>query len=94
MSDKIERLQEAAIDTLLTFLTGPKAGRENKESKLSAKLSVQTLSAVGRIKATDRARDATQLVVLRMITADQSKLQEYIKVSMPHLVPQKLLGSK
>ena len=82
---KIDKLQDSAIDELLKYFKAPLAGKEN--IKESARIAVSALSTIGRIKATERARDATQLMVLRSITDDKKLFGKYVKVSMPHLSP-------
>jgi len=91
---KVEQLQEVAIDELLSFFGGPKAVRESKKAVIAVNLAVRSLAAVGRIKATDRARDATQLMVLKHVAADKKQFKKYLEVSMPHLNPSKQIEHK
>jgi len=87
MSDNLEKLQEVTTKELIGFFDGPKAVRESKDALNAARLAVSTLSAVGRIKATERAKDATQLMVLKNICKDQAQFDQYVKIAMPHLNP-------
>jgi len=84
---KIEELQEVAIEEILRFFKASSAAKEDGWIKESARLAVSALSTVGRIKATERAKDATQLMVLKHITTDQSTFKKYVAASMPHLNP-------
>ena len=56
-----------------------------------ARLAVSTLSAVGRIKATERAKDATQLMVIKHLATDQNQFRQYVQLAMPHLNPAPLI---
>jgi hypothetical protein len=85
--DGLEALQVAAVKKLLDFFNGPSAVHESPKAVKVANLAVSSLSAVGRIKATDRARDATQVAVLKGMATDQKQFEKYIRVSMPHLCP-------
>ena len=92
--DKVEELQAASIDELLKFFNGPQAVRESKDSRFSSNLAVKTLAAVGRVKATDRARDSMQLTVLKSIATDKKDFQKYVQASMPHLSPVRQIAAK
>jgi len=85
--NKLDKLQDAAIDEVLKYFKSPSAAKEGGHIRESARIAVSALSSVGRIKATERARDATQLMVLRSITDDKKLFKEYVAVSMPHLNP-------
>ena len=89
---KIEELQDVSIEELLKFFNGPPAIRESKDAVLGANFAVKSLSAVGRIKATDRAADSMKLTVLKTISKDKKQFQEYVKVSLPHLNPIKQIS--
>ncbi len=86
-TNDLEKLQEASVKKLTEFFTGASAVRESPIAIKTANLAVSALSAVGRLKATDRARDATQLLVLRNISENKAEFKTYIKASMPHLNP-------
>lgn len=83
----LDDLESASIDKLVEFFDGPAALRESKHAVRTAQLAVSSLSAVGRLKATHRAKDATQLMVLRHLSTDKGQFAKYVKVSMPHLNP-------
>jgi len=84
---QLEQLQTAAIDELLKYFKAASAAKQEGWIKDSAKIAVSALANVGRIKATERAKDATQLMVLKHITDDKKLFDKYVKVSMPHLSP-------
>ena len=92
--DKLQDLQDVAIDELLRFFKAASAAKQDGWIKDSAKLAVSSLAAVGRIKATERAKDATQLMVLRSITDDKKIFRKYVAISMPHLNPAKQIEMK
>lgn len=92
--DKVEELQAASIKELLKFFNGPQAARESKDARFSSNLAVRTLAAVGRVKATDRARDSMQLTILKSISTDKKEFQDYVQTSMPHLSPTKQIAGK
>ena len=92
--EKLEELQSVTIDKLLDFFKGPSAIRESKVGVRFAQMAISSLAVVGRIKATERARDATQLTVLRMIASDEKQMEQYLKVSMPHMIPMKQVENK
>jgi len=85
----LDELQNLAIKELVDFFQGTKAARSSKTAITASNLAVKSLGAVGRIKATDRARDATQLSLLKVIAKDKREFKKYISVSMPHLNPAK-----
>ena len=84
---KLDQLQDASIDEILKYFKAPSAAKEAGHLRDSIRVAVSSLSAVGRIKATERAKDATQLMVLRSITDDKKLFKKYVAVSMPHLNP-------
>ena len=83
----LDKLQEVSTRELIRFFTGPSVIRESKTAINAVRLAVSSLSAVGRLKATDRAKDATQLAVLQALSKDRDQFEKYLKVSMPHLNP-------
>ena len=87
----LEELQTVSVKELLTFFSGGGAVRESKHSREGANLAVRSLAAVGRIKATDRASDATQLAVLQSMATDKKEFRKYVASSLPHLNPDKKL---
>jgi hypothetical protein len=87
----LDKLQEVSARELIRFFTGPSAIRESKTTLNAVRLAVSSLSAVGRLKATERAKDATQLAVLQSLSKDRDQFEKYLKVSMPHLNPAALI---
>lgn len=49
---------------------------------------------MARLKATDRAGDATQYTVIRDIAKSSEDIERMIAVSLPHLNPKLLLGDE
>ena len=94
MKNNLDELQFVSIAELLDFFKGPKAIRDSKPAVDAVRLAVSALSAVGRIKATERARDATQLVVLKSLAEDKKQFEKYVAASMPHLNPAKQIAEK
>lgn len=88
----LNELQNVTVDELIGFFTGPKAVRDSERSVNAAKLAVASLSAVGRIKATERAEQGMKLAVVKMISKSQEEAQAYIAATTPELAPPKLLG--
>lgn len=88
---KLDELETASIKELLTFFKGPSATRESPKAKFGAKLALGALSSVGRLKATARVKDATQLDVLKNIAANKEEFKRFAVNSLPHLMPNKLL---
>jgi cbb3-type cytochrome oxidase cytochrome c subunit len=81
-----EDLVRVSVKVLYRYLT------TNEVSPTKAKVAVTALSAVGRIKATERMRDATQFSVAKAIANNQATLQKYVAASLPHLNPVKKLA--
>lgn len=87
---KLDELQQAAVSELVNYFQGSPAKR--RDVQVAAKMAVSSLSAVGRIKATERAGDATQLEVLRNMAANRDQFAEYVAASLPHLNPTKKIA--
>ena len=85
--NKVEKLQNVTLDELTAFFTDPKAVRESKVAVKTANMAIQTLSAVGRIKATERARDGLKLTILRHLVTDKKQFKKYVSASMPEINP-------
>lgn len=83
-------LLEIALKELLEFFKGDEMGEEFDR----AKLAQATISAVGRLRATERVRDATQFHIVRALAEDQGELQDYIRTTLPHLTPAQMLAGK
>jgi len=81
--EELETLQSSAIQLILEHI------RDKKQVGDEVDYALRALAAVGRIKATDRAKDATQFMVLREITKDKKEFQKYVEISLPHLNPRK-----
>lgn len=91
LNEALEELQDLSVKELIAFFKGPRAARESKVAKEGAQIAVKALGNVGRIKATDRARDATQVDVLRNMAKDREEFGRYVAASLPHLNPVKML---
>jgi hypothetical protein len=89
--DSLEELESVSIKELLTFFKGPSAVRDSKKALTGARLALGTLSAVGRLKATMRVKDATQLEVLKNVADNKEQFKKFAAASLPHLVPKKLI---
>ena len=97
----VEGIDALAVDVEVDISNGlpsfnmvglPEAAvRESKGANNDAKLALGSLSAVGRLKATSRVGDATQLMVIKNIAEDRKEFKEFVSNSMPHLMPSKLL---
>jgi len=92
MEQKIKELQDAAVDELLAFLRGPKAVRSSKEAKFGVSIASKVFGSTTRLKATDRARDATQIAVLQMISANKEEFKKFAATTIPQLVQKSLLN--
>lgn len=88
----VEELQSVSIQELLNFFKGASALRESKTALRAVDLAVRSLAAIGRIKATERAKDGMQLTVLKSISEDKKQFQQYVTASMPHLSPDKQIA--
>ncbi len=88
---QLDELQKVSIKEIIEFFKGGQAARESKKAKEGASLAIRSLAAVGRLKATERAGDATQLAVLQAMSTDRKEFGKYVSVSLPHLNPKKLL---
>lgn len=91
-NDDLGKLQGAAVKELLGYFDGPRAVRESKTAMINARLAIGALSTVARLRATERARDAMQLMVIKAVSEDKKQFAKYIRISMPELHPPKLLG--
>ena len=89
----IDDLESAAISELLKFFNGPSAVRESSKAINGARLALGSLSAIGRLKATSRVKDATQLDVIKNVAENKKEFQEFTANSLPHLMPKKLITS-
>lgn len=84
---QLEELQRKAINVIVTRFDGGKLDKPDKD----VDFALRALAAVGRIKATERARDATQYAILNAIAKDRGQFQEMAKVALPQYVPTQLL---
>ena len=92
--EDIEKLQGVSVQNLLDLFKGPSSVWESKVALRKADTALRALSAVGRIKATERAKDSMKLVVLKSIVSDPKEFKKYVAVSMPHLNPMKQITGK
>ena len=91
--NKLEKLESASIEELLSYFGGPKATRESKRALTGAKLALGTLATISRLRATARVKDATQLAVINNIAKNKDEFKKFAQASLPHLVPKKLITS-
>jgi len=83
----MDLLQNTAIHLLTQALAGKAVYDRHKVD-----LAMRALSAVSRLRATERVKDANQLMVLRHIAKDRAEFHNYVKISLPHLNPAKQLS--
>ena len=79
--EDLEGLQNESVKIVLEHL------RDQKHPCNKVDFALMALAAVGRIKATERARDATQYAVLRSLTENKEEFKKYVEISLPHLNP-------
>ena len=87
----LDQLQDTTVGELIGFFQGPKALRDSEPAVTTAKLAVASLSAVGRIKATERAAQGMKLTIIKMISNNSEEAQKYAQATVPELTPKKLL---
>lgn len=63
--------------------------RDQKHSDKEVDYALRGLAAIGRIKATERAKDATQFGVIRGMSKNSDEFKKYVAISLPHLNPTK-----
>lgn len=84
----LDHLQSLAIDELTGFFEDKKGEEEVKRER--ARMAMGTLSAVSRLRGTERVKDATQFAIIRTITNDPKIRMEYIKATLPQYCPKNL----
>jgi len=84
----LQILQDTAIDELLGYF-----GNDSSDG-LRAKLALGSLSAVARLRATERVRDATQFHIVKAVAENEEQFREYVSLTLPHLLPAKLVQGK
>lgn len=85
--DDQDELKQVATTIIIEHL------RDQKHNANKVDFALRSLSAVARLKATDRAGDATQYAVIRDISKTAEDIERYLAVSLPHLNPKPLLSS-
>lgn len=88
--EKLDRLQELSVDTLITYLQ-EKDQDMKKEMREDVRVAQNSLSAIGKIKGTYRVGDATQYSILKDLAVDRADLARNVGMMLPHLAPKKLL---
>lgn len=78
-SAKLEQLGDLAIEHLMTYLQG---GGDD-EGERAARIAASTFSTYARLKQVDSAREAVRFTMARELSADDSKLAEYMRITMP-----------
>lgn len=76
---KLEQLGDLAADHLITYLQG---GGDD-EGERAARIAASTFSTYARLKQVDNAREAVRFTMARELASDDSKLAEYMKITMP-----------
>lgn len=92
MAKDLHKLHVAVLEGVLKELDEFFKGDEMGEDFDRARLAQATLSAVARLRATERVRDATQFHIVQALAEDQEQLKEYTKITLPHLTPAPMLG--
>ncbi len=90
MEPGLEDLQRISVSTIYRRLREGAKVVNDKETDFS----LRSLAAIARLKATDRAKDATQVIVLRSLTDDAKVFQKYLTVSLPHLDPRNTIKNR
>lgn len=81
-NNKIDKLQDLAVDSLISYFEKSKDGDLDKKIKSTARVGLKTLSGVSRLKATERVEKATQLRVVEMVTSNKEQRKEYIRKTL------------
>jgi len=91
--NKLDELELLAAQELINFFNGPSAVKESTKALSSCKLALGSLSAISRLKATMRVKDATQIAVIQNIAENKEQFSKFAQASLPHLAPKKLITS-
>lgn len=91
-TDRIDELLGLEALALKVLKKRFKQGLDALQDEYEANDAVRVLGIVQRGLATERVKDATQFSVIRAISTDQKQMEEYLRISLPHLTPTKLLG--
>ena len=86
-TQSIALLRSAVINGLDSISEYLKTTKEDDFLRHKAKIGISVLSSFARLNQTERAKDATQFLVLKHLAKDENEMEKYIKSSMPHLVP-------
>lgn len=84
----LDELQEVAVGELLGYF---QAKEQSEDGFVRARLALGSLSAIARLKATIRAADTLQFHIVSLLAKEQDQLEQYMKVTLPHLMPATLL---
>lgn len=79
--DELDELQSVSVKIVTEHL------RDQKHNGSKTDFALRSLSAVARIKGTQRAGEATQAGIIRDISANQEEYKKYLAISLPHLNP-------
>jgi len=89
-NQNVETLKDVVIERLTQYFNENHLNNDEAVPD-QARLAQGTLSAISRLLATYRVKDATQFAILRGISKDENQLEQYVQVMLPHLTPKKLL---
>jgi hypothetical protein len=76
---KLEQLGDLAADHLIAYLQG---GGDD-EGERAARIATSTFATYARLKQVDSAREAVRFTMARELSADDSKLRDYMRITMP-----------
>ncbi len=90
-TNKLEEVGNEALETLSLFLRG-----DTSEEKFipGARIASSVISTIAKIKQTESARDATNVLVARELASNPEDFKKYISVAMPNSPFKKLIESK
>lgn len=90
MSDEkqydMEEVQKVCLEVIGEHL------KEKKHSGDKVNSALRGLAAIAKLKATERAKDATQAAIIHGMAENTKEFKQYVAVSLPHLNPVPLLG--
>ncbi len=91
MSDVVADLEKVTIEELQTYFERPIKDKGNKNFLLPARMAMSTLSALSRMRATESAQRGITVAIYREIAKNKEEFKQIIAVTMPNMIPKKLL---
>ena len=88
LEKKLEENAILAADVVKKYLKNEIAGGDY------VKTASLAIGHHNKYLATKGANDANKIVALRGISQDSKEFKEYLEMSMPELIPRKLIGKK